>query len=171
MILSNKDIEEYLKKKIIKISPFCKDQLGQASVDLSLSDEWAIFKKELYGKEIDLDKISFKKATKSLKADSILLKHGEMALAKTCEKITLPSYIMGKLSGRSRYARMGLFVHITSDLIQPGSNNHQVLEILNSAPFDIVLYKGMRISQVVFYELKNPTSKPYSKFGKIAKKQ
>ena len=88
--------------------------------------------------------------------------------AKTVEKITLPRDIIGNLEGRSRFARMGLVIHITSALVQPGSNNHQVLEIVNLAPFTVKLHAGMRISQVVFEKLISPTTKPYAKFGKIA---
>ena len=75
---------------------------------------------------------------------------------------------MGNLEGRSRYARMGLVIHITSALVQPGSSNHQVLEIVNLAPFPLKLHAGMRISQVVFERMESDTSKPYAKFGKIA---
>lgn len=39
----------------------------------------------------------------------------------------------GLLEGRSRFARLGLFVHITAGFIQPGVNNRQVLEIYNSS--------------------------------------
>ena len=94
-----------------------------------------------------------------------------MCLGRTVEKLTLPPDIMGHLEGRSRYARMGLIIHITSALVQPGSDNRQVLEIVNLAPFPIKLHAGMRVSQVVFDLLKSPTSKPYAKFGEIARKQ
>jgi deoxycytidine triphosphate deaminase len=56
-------------------------------------------------------------------------------------------------------------------LVQPGSDNRQVLEIVNLAPFPIKLHAGMRISQVVFERLESATEKPYSRFGQIAKKQ
>lgn len=171
MILSDKDIRNYLKKGIIRISPLKKGQIGTASVDLSLSGEWSFFKKKYIGKQIDLDKVPFHEATETVKADCVILNPGEIVLAKTAEKITLPKNILGKLEGRSRYARMGLSVHITSAIVQPGSDNHQVLEILNSAPFSIVMHKGMRVSQIVFHELKSPSTKPYAKFGKIARKQ
>jgi len=78
---------------------------------------------------------------------------------------------MGTLEGRSRYARMGLAVHVTSALVQPGSDNHQVLEIVNFAPFPVTIREGMRISQIVFSKLDSPTSKPYAKYGKVAVKQ
>ncbi len=171
MILSDRDIREHLRKGLIKISTLKEGQIGSASVDLSLSGEWSFFKNSLFGEQVDLDKVPFQKATEIVKADYAILNPGEIVLAKTAEKITIPPNILGKLEGRSRYARMGLSVHITSAVVQPGSDNHQILEILNSAPFAIVLKKGMRVSQIFFHEMKSPTSRPYARFGKIARKQ
>ncbi len=171
MILSDRDIRRLLKDGTIKITPLKQGQIGGAGVDLSLSGEWSFFKKSLMGKQVDLGKVPFQKAIETVKADYAILNPGEIVLATTAERISLPASILGKLEGRSRYARMGLSVHITSAIVQPGSENRQVLEILNSAPFTIVLKKGMRVSQIVFHEMKSPTSRPYSKFGKIARKQ
>jgi dCTP deaminase len=66
---------------------------------------------------------------------------------------------------------MGLIIHITAALVHPGSSNHQVLEIVNLAPFPVVLRSGMRISQILFEEMKTPTARPYAKFGQIARRQ
>lgn len=171
MILSDADIKKLLKEGKLKITPLSEEQIGSASIDLTLSDEWAFFKNEYSLKTVDLSKLSFDQVTETRKADSVVLPSMGMCLAKTIEKITLPADIMGKLEGRSRYARMGLIIHTTSALVQPGSDNRQVLEIVNLAPFSIVLHKGMRISQVVLEKLQSPTSKPYAKFGTIAKNQ
>jgi dCTP deaminase len=155
----------------MNISPLKADQIGPASVDLTLSNEWHFFKESLKKKVVDLNKTPFQRAFTMKKANSMVLQPGQMCLAKTKEKITLPGDIMGNLEGRSRYARMGLVIHITSALVQPGSSNHQVLEIVNLAPFPVKLHAGMRISQVVFEQLESKTSKPYAKYGKIARKQ
>jgi len=171
MVLSNEDIKKVLKKGIMKIVPLAQDQIGPASVDLTLSDEWYVFKKNYVGRKIDLSKTGWEKVTKLVKAKSMTLKPGELCLGKTVERITLPSNILGKLEGRSRYARMGISVHITSAMVQPGSDNHQVLEIGNFSPFIATLHAGMRISQVMFLWLDSPSSKPYAKFGKIAVNQ
>jgi dCTP deaminase len=171
MILSDNDIREMLKSGKIKIVPLEDGQIGPASVDLTLSDEWYFFKDEFSRKIVDLKETGFAEAFDMKKAKSITLKPGELCLGKTVEKITLPSDVMGKLEGRSRYARMGVIIHLTSALVQPGSDNRQVLEIVNLAPFPIKLHSGMRISQVVFERLETATGKPYAKFGQIAKKQ
>jgi dCTP deaminase len=171
MELSDVDLRKLLQSGSMKISPLEDDQIGQAGVDLTLSDWWGFFRKKYVGSTVDLDEVDFKQAHKRIRANSIELAPQQMCLGKTVEKISLPADIIGKLEGRSRYARMGLAVHVTSAIIQPGSRNHQVLEIVNMAPFAVRLHAGMRISQAVFRQLSTPSSKPYSKFGKIAKSQ
>jgi len=171
MALSDVDIKEYLKKGKISIRPLQEEQIGPASVDLTLSNEWFFFKKQYLGKKIDLSKTSFQEAFEMKKADVVELRPGEMCLGKTLEKITLPNDMIGKLEGRSRYARMGLIIHITAAVVQPGSDNHQILEIVNLAPFSVTLRAGMRISQILFEEMKTPTSRPYAKYGEIGRKQ
>ena len=171
MILSDKDIKKMLKEKKIVITPLDEGQIGPASVDLTLSDEWLFFKDEYQRKVVDLRDVGFAEAFEMKRAKEITLRPGELCLGKTLERIKLPDDIMGKLEGRSRYARMGVIIHTTSALVQPGSDNHQVLEIVNLAPFPIKIHAGMRVSQVVFESLKSPTTKPYAKYGEIAKKQ
>ena len=163
MLLSDVDIKRLLKDKTIKINPMENDQIGPASVDLTLSNEWYFFNKKYLGKNVDLSKVDFKAAFRKTKAEKIQLLPGEMCLGKTLERITLPADIIGKLEGRSRYARMGVIIHTTSAIVQPGSNNHQILEIVNLAPFEITLHSGMRISQVLFERLESKTSRPYAK--------
>lgn len=171
MFLSNEDIKAALRDGILGIQPLKPDQIGPVSVDLTLSDTWYFFKKKYIGKKIDLSKTDWKEVTKQIKSKSVVLNTGEVCLGKTVERIKLSEHMVGLLEGRSRYARMGLAVHITSSIVQPGSNNHQILEIVNSAPFAVMLYAGMRISQIMFSWLKTPTSLPYSKFGKLARRQ
>ncbi len=171
MVLSDNDIRKLMAQKKIVITPFSEEQLGPASVDLTLSGKFWKFKKQYVKKKIDLSRTDFREATELLLSESVELSPGEMCLGLTLEKITIANDIIGHLEGRSRYARMGLAVHVTSSLVQPGSDNHQVLEIVNMSPFKLVIHKGMQISQVVFERLESPTDKPYARFGKIAKKQ
>lgn len=169
--LSDRDIRKYLRKGLLEITPLEDEQIGPASIDLTLANEWWFFRSSYLKQTVDLKKIGFDTAMKKTQAKTITLKPGQMCLGKTLEKIKMPSNILGKLEGRSRYARMGLSVHITSALVQPGSNNHQILEIVNFAPFSVTLHAGMRISQIIFHELNQETSKPYARYGKLAKKQ
>ena len=84
-----------------------------------------------------------------IKTEKLELKSGEFALGVTKEKISLAEDICGWLSGRSRFARLGLLVHITASFVQPGINNEQVLEMRNVSPNDLVVKSGTRVCQLV----------------------
>jgi dCTP deaminase len=84
-----------------------------------------------------------------------LLKPGELVLGMTVEKLTLSPNIAGSLEGRSRFARMGLMVHVTASFLQPGLRNvRQVFEIFNASRNAIKLRSGVRIAQVIFEQCK-----------------
>ena len=174
MVLSDNDIRAAIRTKKLVFEPaLSPDQIGSASVDLTLDGKFWVFKRKYARgkKAVDLSKVDFVEATEEHKDKSITLAPGGMCLGITREKIFMPNTLIGTLEGRSRYARMGLAVHVTSALVMPGSQNRQVLEIVNFAPFPVTIHAGMRISQIIFENLDSPTSKPYAAFGKVAVKQ
>ena len=174
MVLSDNDIRAAIRSKKLVFEPkLSDDQIGSASVDLTLAGKFWVFKKKYAAskKAVDLSRVDFVEATEEHKDTSITLQPGGMCLGITREKIYMPNTLIGTLEGRSRYARMGLAVHVTSALVMPGSENRQVLEIVNFAPFSVTIHEGMRISQIIFEELDSPTGKPYAAFGKVAVKQ
>ncbi len=164
--MNYQEIKEMLKKKKIVITPMPKeDQFGPASIDLTLSNEFYIPKTEFFGKVIDLEQIDYKDYYTIEKKDTIMLKPGELILGKTLERIRLSDDVIGFMDGRSRFARLGLAIHVTSSIIQPGSNLRQILEIVNLSGMVMRLRKGMRITQVTFQKLNTPTKKPYHMIG------
>lgn len=166
MVLGNEDIKKCIRTGEIEITPkLKKDQITQAAIDITISDEFYVPKQELYGTVVDASEVDYTSLYNLEKTDTILLKPGEMILCRTVERIKLGNGIIGFMDGRSRFARIGLAVHVTSSIIQPGSELRQVLEIVNLSGMTIKLKKGMRISQVTFARLENPTSKPYRKVG------
>jgi len=170
LILSDRDIRKCLNSGRIRITPSpSEEQIGATSVDLTLSDEFWVFRKGL--KKIDLAKARQEDVLQKIKARSIKLRPREMILGKTLERITLPADMCGKLEGRSRYARFGTAIHVSSSLVHAGSDSHQILEIVNLSPATITLHSGMRVCQMMFMRISSPAEKPYSKFGKIAREQ
>ena len=167
MILSDKDIIKGIKNGDIEIYPLDKSQIGSASVDLTMSNRWWFFKEKENKRTIGTDSF-WKDEMYEIKKEEITLKPKEMCLGITKEKIKLSDRIAGMLQGRSRYARMGLSVHITSSFVHPGVDNHQVLEIVNNSPFEFKIKEGDKISQIIFFYTKSKTSKPYKKFGEIS---
>jgi dCTP deaminase len=174
MVLSDNGIRAAIKSGKLRFEPaLSPDQIGSASVDLTLAGKFWVFGKKYAGsrRAVDLARVGFRQATEAHNEKSITLQPGAMCLGITREKISMPPDMIGTLEGRSRYARMGLAVHVTSALVMPGSDNHQVLEIVNFAPFPVTIREGMRISQIIFERLDSPTGKPYAKFGKVAVRQ
>jgi len=147
MILTKEKILEEIKNKRINIEPYNEKNLGPASYDLTLSNQFRMFK----GNEnIRLDEnTDYKKYTKLVNG-KITLKPGEFILGITEEKITLPSDICGWLTGRSRFARLGLQIHSTAAFLQPGIENKQVLEIHNLSSNTLELKQGLKLCQIVF---------------------
>ena len=148
MILTKKEVLKEIKNKHLIITPFKKSNIGSASIDLTLSNQFRIFTR--HNKKITLEENSdYKKYTKLIKANKITVFPGDFILAITQETICLPDHLCGWLYGRTRYARFGLSIHSTASFIQPGVKNKQVLEIKNLGKVPIVLKKGLRICQLI----------------------
>lgn len=170
MILSDRDIREFIRLGKIRFEPeISQDQIGAGSVDLTLSNRFWRFKKDIG--EIDLAKARFEDVMEEVVADEIILPPHGMVLGMTLEKVFVDEDVCGWIEGRSRFARLGIAIHSASGFIQPGSYNHQILEISNITPYPIRIGAGIRIVQIVFELLRSRTEKPYRVYGKVAREQ
>ncbi|MEQ8222033.1 MAG: dCTP deaminase [Candidatus Eremiobacterota bacterium] len=151
-ILTTTEIIEEIEKGRIKIEPFSKEMVGPASVDLTLSNAFRLFVRlPMHIRAID--NIDYKCATKGIwipDGGCITIHPGDTLLGMTKEKITLPEDICGWLEGRSKFARVGLLVHISASFMQSGISNHQVLEMSNFGPIPIDMYPGTSVCQFIF---------------------
>jgi dCTP deaminase len=125
------------------------EQIRQASIDLRLGNVFRIFEKSDQPIAIR-EATNYQDFTKEIIAEEITLHPQETVLGVTVEKITLPNNMVGWLEGRSRFARLGLLIHISAGLIQPGVSNKQVLEITNLSPNVMTLFAGEKICQLAF---------------------
>jgi dCTP deaminase len=149
-LLTNQVIKKELEEGNIKITPpLTDDQISVVSVDLTLSNEFWVYKTNSQPIPIK-EETNYLDYTDHIEAEEITIKPQQTIIAITKEKITLPGNICGWLEGRSRFARLGLLIHISAGLIQPGVNNHQVLEITNLSPNILTLHAGERICQLAF---------------------
>lgn len=149
-VIAQSELKKLIKDGTIKIEPFDESQIGPASVDLHVGDKFIVYKKvrNLFHVVDDAD---FTQITEDVAVkDFFVLMPGESVLSLTKEKITLPDNICGRLEGRSRFARLGLLVHITASFMHPGISNHQVLEMYNASPFPLAIHPGTRICQFIF---------------------
>jgi dCTP deaminase len=148
-VLTREEILREIRAGRIKIEPFEENQVGPGSIDLTLDNKFRIYKEiqDVFYVREDSDP---NELTRTIEVrDAILLKPSQTIHGITKEKITLPSNICGWIEGRSRFARLGLLVHITSGFVQPGVSNRQVLEIGNVSPVPLKIKPGIRICQLV----------------------
>jgi dCTP deaminase len=157
VILTRDKILDAVRLGEIAIDPFDEHALDAASYDMTLYHQIRVFIEGL--NEIDLtdmarDAHALMNITRIVNIPAeryYLLKPGELVLGMTVEKLSLAPNIAGSLEGRSRFARMGLMVHVTASFLQPGiRNTRQVFEIFNASRNAIRLRSGVRIAQVVF---------------------
>lgn len=88
---------------------------------------------------------------------------GQFILGHTLEYIKLPGDIAAQIEGRSSFARLGIQVHMTANLVEAGFEGCLTLEILNSGHSTFMLYPGMRIAQLRLFRLTDHVATSYEK--------
>ena len=167
MVLSDVDIRRYLTEGKIKISPALPpDQFGSCSVDFRLGEEFSIFEHSRHAL-IDLrQKIAIQDLMRTItvaQGDPFILQPGEFALAITEETLELDDDVLGRLEGRSSLGRIGIIVHGTAGLFDPGWRGRATLELSNLGVMPVALYPGMRICSFTFEQLSSRVEIPYYK--------
>lgn len=167
MILSDRDIKKALESGRIVIAPALDltTQMGSCSIDLRLGNIFRVFEhsKKPY---IDPAKKDYSNEITSpielAMGEQFVMQPGDFVLAVTHEKVTLPADLMGRLEGRSSLGRLGIVVHSTASIFDPGWDGKCVLELGNLGRMAVALTVGMRICAMTFEELSSPSDVPYS---------
>ena len=168
MILSDKDIKKALKSGKIKIipAPDLNVQLGSCSIDFHLGSKFRVFKHSSYP-YIDLkSKIEGDELMKEIiipKGGSFIMQPGDFALATTVEHLELADDLLGRIEGRSSLGRLGIIVHGTASIFDPGWIGRPAMELGNLGVMPVALYPTMRICALTFEELSSSAQVPYSK--------
>ncbi len=168
MILSDKDIKDYIVKGLIKVfpTPNFGEQLGPCSLDLHLGNSFKTFKPSRYP-YLDLKRnLNFDELMESIEVNDgapFVMQPKEFVIAITQEEVILPANIMGRLDGRSSLGRLGLVVHSTAGRFDPGWQGKCVMEFGNLGIMPIILYPGMRIAAMTFETLSSESETPYLK--------
>jgi len=149
MILTRDAIRREIDAGRVVIDPLVPDQIGPASIDLTLGDEIRVMHDGPAPVAVT-DDADYQKITAVRRLDTpYALSPGETIHGITRERIKLPGDIGGWLEGRSRFARLGLMIHVTSGFVQPGVDSRQVLEMSNVAGRTLVIHAGVRLCQIV----------------------
>ena len=167
MVLSDVDIRRYLASGKIRITPeLPPDQFGSCSVDFRLGSEFSVFEHSRHAFIDVREKSAIQDIMRSIhvkEGDPFVLQPREFALAITEENLELDDDVLGRPEGRSSLGRIGIIVHGTAGLFDPGWRGKATLELSNLGIMPVALYPGMRICSFTFEQLSSPVSVPYYK--------
>jgi dCTP deaminase len=166
MILSDRDIKKALADGRIKLTPApdFATQLGSCSLDLHLGNEFRTFRRS---------KIPFIDARNTQNIDEIMetftvpndeavtLQPGELVLATTLEWLEISDDLVGRIEGRSSLGRLGIIVHGTASVFDPGWRGKPVMELGNLGVVPVLLHPGMRVCSFTFEEVSSKVETPY----------
>jgi dCTP deaminase len=167
MVLSDVDIRRYLEGGKIRISPALPpEQFGSCSVDFRLGSEFSVFEHSRHPYIDVRDKSAIQGIMRTIHVkenEPFILQPREFALAITEETLELDDDVLGRLEGRSSLGRIGIIVHGTAGLFDPGWRGKATLELSNLGIMPVALYPGMRICSFTFEQLSSCVSVPYYK--------
>lgn len=168
MILSDGDIQKAITAGRITFDPMpdLLVQLGSCSIDLRLGTRFRVFN---HSKVPYIDPTNPAIAEGMMReievenSEPFILQPGDFVLATTMESFSLPTDLLARLEGRSSLGRLGIVVHSTASVFDPGWNGVAVLELGNLGRMPVALYPGMRICALTFEELSSPSKQPYTR--------
>ena len=157
MFLSDFDIKKAVKTKDIVLSDFDPRRLSPASYDILLGNKFMMTESSST-MAIDPVKKQFAKMREIVlkKGETFILHPGVSILGLSEDYFGSSKYLI-QLHGKSSLARIGLMVHNTAGLVNPGHFLHITFELCNLNEVPIVLTPGMPVGQLTFSQM---TSKP-----------
>lgn len=167
-ILSRREIESAIERDEIRFEPPpAANQFAEASVNLRLGYTFTKLKDDLPLK-VPLGKRgistvaesglwiehTYKRFDRFNKREAHCIEPREFILGQTLERIWIPRNLIGRVEGRSSYARVGLSIHQTAPWLQPGWNGQITLEFYNCGPLRLELVPEDDMPcQVTFFKL------------------
>lgn len=166
MFLSDKDIRASLENGDILITDFELNRLQQASYDIRLANRFLVI--DNYKSPI-IDPVkkvlpNYQEVILS-EGEAFTLHPGTTVLGMSMEKFWSEKYLI-QLSGKSSLARLGLIVHNTAGLINPGHYLNITFELANMNSVPIVLRPGMEIAQLLFATMSSVPETDYRTTGR-----
>jgi dCTP deaminase len=168
VVLSDRDIRTHLENGKIRITPTIdlNTQLGSCSVDFRLGTKFRVFEHSRFAyidlrKGVNVDEIM--REVEIGPDESFTLHPGQLVLGMTVESLELAPDLLARLEGRSSLGRLGIIVHGTASVFDPGWIGNPTLELGNVGILPVSLYAGMRICSFTFETLSSPAEVPYTK--------
>lgn len=161
MVLSDNGIKKALKNGEIVLDPFDEKNLQPASYDLHMGNNLLLFDRG-HNALIDIKEPMEKLMVEhKMGEDGYILHPKEFILGNIKEITGVDTKHVAFLHGKSSLARIGLLIHATAGLLDPGNTMRLTLEMYNLSPLPIKLYPDMKIGQITFETIDEKCRRPY----------
>lgn len=166
MFLSDKDILAEVKAGNITLEPFEVKRLQPATYDIRLGNTF-IVNEPHSTMAIDPARGVYPKThnVEVADGDEFILHPGVSILGYSKERFGSDSFLI-EVNGKSSLARIGLIVHNSASIVNPGHYLNIALELCNLNNVPIVLRPGMEIAQLSFSTLSSHTKRSYKETGR-----
>ncbi|MBI5644499.1 dCTP deaminase [Candidatus Kaiserbacteria bacterium] len=169
MFLSDVDIRKEVKHGRIVLKPFDEAQLQPVSYDIRLGNKF-ILNDESATKMIDpVNKIYAKTREVTIRDGEEFILHPGISVLGTSKEYFGSNDFLIQIGGKSSLARVGLMIHNTAGIINPGHFLSVTLELSNQNNVPIIIRPGMPIAQITFSMLSSPPAQQYKEVGRFAK--
>lgn len=169
MFLSDVDIKKAVRDGRIVLKPFDEKRLQPASYDIRLGNKF-VLNDENSTHYIDPAKKVYAKTREVEKKDGEeFILHPGISVLGTSKEFFGSDHFLIQVGGKSSLARVGLMIHNTAGIINPGHFLHITFEITNQNNVPIIIRPGMEIAQITFSMISSPPTQNYREVGRFAK--
>ncbi len=145
MILTGQEIAKQVRNNRITIRPFDPTQTNPNSYNFRLGNKLKTYVNDVLDPRVKQEVVETE-----ITPNGCTMYPGRIYLGHTSEMMGSDHYVP-IIKGRSSTARLGLFIHVTADIIDLGSHNQWTLQLYATQP--IVVYPRMLIGQVTFWRV------------------
>jgi dCTP deaminase len=168
MFLSDIDIKKEIKNGRIVLRPFTEEQLQPVSYDIRLGNKF-IVNEESKTHIIDpMKKVYAKTREMTVKDGEEFVLHPSVSVLAVSKEFFGSDHFLIQIGGKSSLARIGLMIHNTAGIINPGHFLNVTLELSNQNNVPIIIRPGMPIAQIMFSMLSSPPSQSYKDVGRFS---
>ena len=169
MFLSDSDIKKEIENARIVLRPFDEANLQPVSYDIRLGNKF-IVNDESATHSIDPVKKIFAKTREIVVTDGAeFILHPGVSVLGVSKEFFGSDHFLVQVGGKSSLARVGLMVHNTAGIVNPGHFLCITLELSNQNNVPIILRPGMEIAQIMFSMISTPPKRNYKKTGRFAR--
>lgn len=166
MYLSDVDIKKAIKRGDIIIKDYDESRMQPASYDILLGNKFVVHNTQSVAAIDPVRKIYPESKEIIVGNDGHFILHpGVSILGTSVDYFGSDTYLI-HLSGKSSLARIGLIIHNTAGIINPGHFLNITFELCNLNQMPIILRPNMRIGQILFSEISSPPAKDYKTTGR-----